>query len=134
MPEVADYDRTARGITSEKEPQQIIGCEPLAAIAGGAEATITYEPDYDMNVTGFRVSDVFAPNFAITAMKIGPVSVMAGSGPFPCDSFKGSSTLRLALAVPVTQKQPLKVTVRNMTTGSIAGFYMGAVGKVKRSS
>lgn len=134
MPEVSDYDRTAKGIQSEKEPQQIIGAEPLGAIAGGAEATITYEPDYDMNVTGFRVSDALAPNFAITGMKVGPVSVMAGSGPFPCDAFRGASTLRLALAVPVTQKAPLKVTVRNMTTAPISGFYMGAVGKVKRAT
>lgn len=129
MPEVSDYG--SKRIQSEKEPVQIMGAEPLGSIAAGAEATITYEPDYDMNVTGFRVSDALAPGFAITGMKVGPVSVMAGSGPFPCDAFRGASTLRLALAVPVTQKAPLKVTVRNMTTGAIAGFYMGAIGKVK---
>lgn len=132
MAEVADYDRT-RGIQSSKEPVQIMGCEPLASIAGGGEATITYEPDYDMNVEGFRTTDLLAPSFAIVAMKIGPVSVMAGGGPFPLDAFKGEGNLKLSLALPVTQKAPLKVTVRNMTTGALAGFYMGAYGKVRRA-
>jgi hypothetical protein len=133
MPEVADYDRTAR-IQSAKEPIQIMGSEPVASIPAGGEVTITYEPDYDMNVEGFRVSDALAPHFAIVAMKIGPVSVMAGGGPFPLDAFRGASPLRLALALPVTQKAPLKVTVRNMTTGAISGFYLGCFGKVKRAA
>jgi hypothetical protein len=135
MPEVSDYETSARrGIQSEKEPVQIMGSEPQGSIAGGGEATITYEPDYDMNVVGFRCSDALAPSFAITAMKIGPVSVMAGSGPFPLDAFRGASTLRIALALPVTQKAPLKLTVRNMTTSPISGFYLGVVGKVKRAA
>lgn len=134
MPTPAEYENAARGIRSEREPIQMMGCEPVASIGGGAEHTITYEPDYDLNLEGFRVTDAFAPNFAITAMKIGPVSVMAGSGPFPLDAFRGASPLRLALALPITGKNPLKVTVKNMTTGAITGFYLGIYGKVKRAA
>jgi len=132
MAEAADYDRTARGIQSAKEPVQMIGMEPVT-LGASAEVTVTYEPDYDMNLEFFRISDALAPSVAITNMFIGPVSVMAGRGPFPMDAFKSASTLRLALAVPITQKQPLKVTYRNMTTTSIPGFYVGACGKVKRA-
>lgn len=132
MPDAADYDRTSRGIQSAKEPVQIVGMEPVS-VAGSAEVTVTYEPDYDLNVEGFRTTDALAPIFAITNMTIGPINVMAGRGPFPLDAFRGASTLKLALAVPVTQKQPLKVTYRNMTTNTVTAFYCGVVGKVKRA-
>lgn len=132
MPEATDYDRTARGIQSAKEPLQIMGAEPIT-LGASAEATFTYEPDYDMNFESFRVADALAPGVAIVGMKIGPVSVMAGAGPFPLDAFKSGSTLRLALALPIKQNAPLKVTVRNMTTTAIPGFYLGIAGKVKRA-
>lgn len=131
MAEVSDYDRP-RGIQSAKEPVQVMGQEPQTLAASG-ELTFTYEPDYDMNFESFRVEDRLAPGVAVVAMKIGPVSVMAGSGPFPLDAFTKGSTLRLALALPITQKAPLKVTVRNMTTTAIPGFYLGITGKVKRA-
>jgi hypothetical protein len=129
-----DYDRTAgRGIQSEKEPVQFMGTDVAPSIAGGAEHTFVYEPDYDMNPVGFRApTAALAEAFAIVGMKIGPVSVMAGSGPFPLSAFLGES-FRFALALPVTSKAPLKVTVRNMTTGGIAGLYLGVLGKVKRA-
>jgi hypothetical protein len=130
-----DYDRTAgRGIQSEREPVQFMGSDVAPSIAGGAEYTFTYEPDYDMNPVGFRApTQALAEAFAIVGMKIGPVSVMAGSGPFPLSAFTSDSSLRFALALPVTNKAPLKVTVRNMTTGGIAGLYLGVLGKVKRA-
>ena len=132
MAEVADYDNTRRGIQSAKEPVQVMGSEPVTLAASG-ESTFTFEPDYDMNFESFRVEDRLKAGVAVVGMKIGPVSVMAGAGPFPLDAFGPGSTLRLALALPIKQNAPLKVTVRNMTTSSIPGFYLGITGKVKRA-
>lgn len=131
MASTSDYENAARGIQSNKEPSQIMGMDTVT-LGASADVTVTYEPDYDLNFEAFRVTDAFAPSVAVVAMKVGPISVMAGGGPFPLDAFKSGSTLKLALAVPITQKQPLKVTYRNMTTTSIPGFYCGIVGKVKR--
>ena len=131
MANTSDYEAAARGIQANKEPQQIMGMDPVT-LGASADVTVTYEPDYDLNFEAFRVTDALAPNVAVVAMKVGPISVMAGSGPFPLEAFKSASTLKLALAVPITQKQPLKVTYRNMSTTSIPGFYCGIVGKVKR--
>jgi hypothetical protein len=133
MATTSDYENAARGIQSAKEPSQIMGMDIITLPANG-DMTVTYEPDYDMNFETFRAPDAFGPSVSIVAMKVGPISVMAGGGPFPLDAFKGNSTLKLALAVPITQKAPLKVTYRNMTGTSIGGFYCGIVGKVKRAS
>lgn len=132
MPEVQDYDRQ-RGIQSEKEPVQVMGSDIAGSIAGGGEYTFTYEPDYDMNVSGFRAPGDLAKKFAIVGAKIGPVSVLAGSGAFPLDAFGPEGTLRIALALPITGKAPLKLTVRNITTDAVVGLHVGLIGKVKRA-
>jgi len=132
MAEAQDYDRTARGIQSAKEPLQIMGSDPIT-LGASAEHTFTYEGDYDMNFETFRCEAALAAGVAVVDMRIGPVSVMAGAGPFPLDAFGPGSTLRLALALPIKKNQPLKVTVRNMTTTAKPGFYLGIAGKVKRS-
>jgi len=133
MPEVQDYDNAKRGIQSKKEPVQIMGSEAAPSIAAGAEYTFEYEPDYDMNVTGFRAPAALASSFAITGAKIGPVSVLAGSGMFPLDAFTGESSLKIALALPIKRKEPLKLTVKNITTGAVVGLFVGIVGEVKRA-
>ena len=132
MAGAADYDAAANRIQSFKEPMQFMGSDPQT-LGASADLTLTFEPEYDLNVEVLRLSDVFAPSVAIVGMKIGPISMMAGGGAFPGDAFKGSSTLKLALAEPVTQKNTLKVTVRNLTTSSIPGFYLGVAGRVKRA-
>jgi len=128
-----EYDRTARGIQSVKDPTQVMGSDPVN-LAGNAEITITYEPDYDLNVEGFRApTDAIAEMCAISGMRVGPVSVMAGPGLYPLSAFNSKSELKLGLALPVTGKAPLKVTIRNMTSAPITGFYLGVHGKVKRA-
>jgi hypothetical protein len=127
-----DYDAAANRIQSFKDPLQFMGSDPVT-LGASADLTLTFEPEYDLNVELLRIADAFAPNVAIIGMKIGPVSMMAGGGAFPGDAFKGSSTLKLALALPVTQKNSLKVTVRNLTTSAITGFYLGVAGRVKRA-
>jgi hypothetical protein len=126
-------------IQSEREPRQIMGMDPVTLPSGGEafpvgnDLTVTYEPDYDLNFETFRPHEAHAATVAIVGMKIGPISVMAGPGMFPLEAFKGDSGLRLALAVPITQKNPLKVTYRNMTASPIVGFYCGVVGTVHRA-
>jgi len=133
MPQASDYDAAAAGrIRAPADPMQFMGSDPVT-LGASADLTLTFEPEYDLNVEGFRLTDVFAPQVAIVGIKIGPISMMAGGGAFPGDAFKGSSTLKLALADAVTQKNALKVTVRNMTTSAITGFYLGVVGRVKRA-
>lgn len=134
MPEVADYDRAGGSrIQSEREPVQVMGSDIAGSIAAGGEYTFSYEPDYDMNVTGFRAPADLAKSFAIVGAKIGPVSVLAGGGAFPLDAFGPEGTLRVALALPITQKAQLKLTVRNITTGAVSGLFVGLIGKVKRA-
>lgn len=133
MPNEQDYDRAASRIQSNKDPLQVMGSDPVT-LGASADLVLTFEPEYDLNVDTIRIPDAFAANVGIVAMKIGPVSMMAGGGVFPGDAFKGSSTLKLALALPVTQKNSLKITVRNMTTTAITGFYIGIGGRVKRAA
>jgi hypothetical protein len=128
-----DYARAANRIQSNKDPVQFMGSDPVT-LAANSDQTFTFEPEYDLNVEHLRISDAFAPNVAIVGMKIGPISMMAGTGLFPGDAFKGSGTLKLALATPVTQKNTLKVTVRNLTSSPITGFYIGVAGRVKRAA
>jgi hypothetical protein len=128
----SDYDRVAR-IQSNKDPIQFMGSDPVT-LGASADLVLTFEPEYDLNVDHIRIPDAFAASVGIVAMKIGPISMMAGGGVMPGDSFKGSSTLKLALATPVTQKNALKITVRNLTTSAITGFYLGIAGRVKRAA
>jgi hypothetical protein len=128
-----DYARTASRIQSSKDPVQFMGSDPVT-LPANADLTLTFEPEYDLNVEHLRLSDVFAPSVAIVGMKVGPISMMAGGGLFPGDAFRGSSTLKLSLATPVTQKNTLKVTVRNLTSSPITNFYLGVAGRVKRAA
>ncbi len=132
MPNAEDYDAAKSRIQSNKDPVQFMGSDPVT-LGASADLTLTFEPEYDLNVDYLRIADAFAPSVAIVGMKIGPISMMAGGGAFPGDAFKGSGTLKLALATPVTQKNALKVTVRNLTTSAITGFYLGIAGRVKRA-
>lgn len=132
MPSVRDYEETA-GIQSAKDPVHFCGVEPITLAANG-EVTFSIQPNMDMEPNQLIISDAFAPSVAVTGMSIGPISIAAGDGPMPGDSFKSQSTMRFRPAVPITQGQPLRVRVRNLTATAINNFYLGIVGKVKRST
>jgi hypothetical protein len=127
--EAEAYDRRLRGVS---EPMQFMGSEPQT-LAANAEYTFTFDPDYDLNLEWIRLPDALAPSLAVSKMFIGPISVMAGSAPFPGDAFKGGGTMKVALATPITQGKPLKITIRNMTTSPVAGVHVGISGRVKRA-
>jgi hypothetical protein len=128
-----DYARAASRIQSNKDPIHFMGSD-LVNLQPNADTTFTFEPEYDLNVEHIRIANAFAAEVAIVGMKVGPISMMAGGGMFPGDSFRGDGTLKLALATPVTQKNTLKVTVRNLGSGIITGFYIGVAGRVKRAA
>jgi hypothetical protein len=135
MARVQDYEETAGanpGIRSAKEPKHWCGHDILT-IPASSEMTLTFAPNMDMNPEQFVIPDAFAPLVAVVAANIGPISVAAGDGPFPGDAFKSESSVRFLTAVPITQSQPLKVRIRNMTTVAIPGFFAGVIGKVKRA-
>lgn len=135
---VRDYDNVGaeeqqqRGIQSAREPRHWAGSEPVS-IPGNGEVTITIAPNMDMNPDSLVIPKLYAQNVAVVAANIGPISIAAGDGPFPGDAFTSDSTLRFMPAVPVTSSQPFKVRVRNLTSGTLTGFFLGIVGKVKRA-
>lgn len=135
MARISDYEATegeARGIQAARDPVHFAGVEPQT-IPANSEITFSIQPNMDMEPSQIIVPDAFAPNVAVTAASIGPISIAAGDGPMPGDAFRAESTMRFRPAVPITQGQPLRVRVRNLTGTPIAGFFLGIVGKVKRS-
>lgn len=137
MARISDYEATegeaqGRGIQATRDPVHFAGVEPQTIPANG-EITFTLQPNMDMNPHQIVVPDAFAPSIAVTAANIGPVSIAAGDGPMPGDAFRAESTMRFRPALPITQGQPLKVRVRNLTASPIAGFYFGVIGSVRRS-
>lgn len=138
MANVSDYEAvegeaTGRGIRSARDPRHWAGAEPQNILAN-AEATFVFNLNMDMNPEQLVIPDVFAPSVAVVSATIGPINIQAGDGPFPGDAFKAESTVRFLPAVPITNGQPLRVRVRNTTTGTLTGFYCGIIGKVKRSA
>lgn len=137
MGRVQDYEavegEAVSGIRSAKEPRHWVGVEPIA-IPAGSEVTLNFAPNMDMNPDSLIIPNLLAPLVAVTGAAIGPISIAAGDGPFPGEAFTADSTLRFLPAVPITQGQPLRIRVRNMTTNAIPAFYCGIVGKVKRAT
>lgn len=135
---VRDYDQTAGeatgrgGIQSARDPQHWMGLEPVN-IPAGSEISLVFQPNMDMNPNQLIIPDRFVNAVAVTGANIGPINVAAGDGPMPGEAFRADSTVRFLPAVPITQGQPLRIRVRNMTTDAITGFYCGLVGKVRRS-
>lgn len=138
MPGARDYEAVegetaaAGGIRAAKEPRHFAGCEPQN-IPASSEVTFVFALNMDMNPEQLIIPDAIKGSVAVVGASIGPISINAGDGPFPGDGFGADSTARFLPATPVTQGQPLRVRVRNMTTTTILGAYLGVVGRVKRS-
>ena len=136
MASVEDYEITAGEgggrIRAPKDPRHWCGVEPQT-IPGNSEITFVLAPNMDMIPHKIIIPDKFCPDVAITGANIGPISIAAGDGPMPGDAFRASSELTFLPAVPVTQNQPLRVRVRNLTSSPIAGVYLGISGPVKRA-
>lgn len=137
MASISDYESTegemtGRGIRAPKDPVHFAGVETVT-VPALSEVTLVIQPNMDMVPAQIVIPDAFSASVAVTAATIGPISIAAGDGPMPGDAFRAESTMRFRPAVPITQGQPLRIRVRNMTTTAITGFYLGIVGSVKRS-
>jgi len=136
MPRVADYDETgadAPGGRGPRAPKHWCGSEPQN-IPNGSEVTFIFSPNMDMTPEQLVIPDIHAPSVAVVGASIGPISISAGDGPFPGDAFKASSEIRFLPAVGVTQNQPMRVRVKNMTSAPLTGVYLGIIGRVTRAS
>jgi hypothetical protein len=129
------YDEVSgnEAIKSTENPVHFAGCTP-ASIPAHGEVTYTFNLNMDMNLRKLIIPDAFAPNVAVAGATIGPIQISAGEGPTPGDAFRASSEVVLAPAVPITNGQPLKVRVINLTDAAIPNFFMGITGIVKRSA
>lgn len=137
-PRVEDYEETAGDapagtrIRAPRDPRHWCGVDAQNILAG-AEATFIISPNMDMVPSKIVIPDVFAPSVAVVGANIGPISIAAGDGPMPGDAFRASSEVTFLPAVPITQNQPLRIRLRNTTTGTLTGVYLGVIGSVKRA-
>lgn len=127
------YNDEVAGIDSAKEPTHFAGSVTIPSIGAGETATISLQPNMEMNISKLIVSDAHAPNIELIDATVGPINLNAGDGPVPGDAFRANSNLRILAAVPVLPNQPLRTRWRNKSATAVTNFGFTIAGKVKRS-